>query len=205
MESKFQISLASFCSQTNCADGEVPIAGLVQATNGNFYGTTSGVEGNAICEEFLPSGCGTVFEITAGGKLTTLHRFDAFADGTIPFGGLMQATNGNLYGTTTYGGVDKEECYDLRGGCGTVFSLAVGLGPFVETRPTSGTPGTTVIILGNNLTGSTSVTFNGTSAAFTVVSSYEIKTTVPSGATSGKVKVKTPSSTLTSNANFRVP
>ena len=201
-------TLYSFCPEADCpdhADGYIPFAGLVQATNGNFYGTTSGVGGNVICEEFLPSGCGTVFEITAGGKLTTLHRFDAFADGTIPFGGLVQATNGNLYGTTTYGGVDKEECYDLRGGCGTVFSLAVGLGPFVETNPTSGAVGTPVMILGNNLKGSTSVTFNGTAATFTVVSSSAIKTTVPSGATTGKVKVKTPSGTLTSNVNFRVP
>jgi len=61
-----------------------------------------------------------------------------------------------------------------------------------------------VFILGNNLTSATSVTFNGTPAKFSVVLSTEIKTTVPSGATTGKVKVTTPSGTLTSNANFRV-
>jgi hypothetical protein len=60
-------------------------------------------------------------------------------------------------------------------------------------------------ILGNNLTGSTSVTFNGTPATFTVVpSGSAIKTSVPSGAITGKVQVVTPGGTLTSNVNFVV-
>jgi IPT/TIG domain len=79
------------------------------------------------------------------------------------------------------------------GSAGTVFSLAVGLGPFVETLPTSGKVGKAIKILGTNLTGATSVTFNGTAATFTVVSSSEIKTTVLKGATTSKVKVTTPS------------
>jgi uncharacterized repeat protein (TIGR03803 family) len=142
-----------------------------------------------------PDGCGTVFEITAAGKLTTLESFDV-TDGDSPYAGLVQATNGNFYGTTSSGGTD--------GDFGTVFSLTVGLGPFVETIPTSGVLGAAVTILGNNLIGSTSVTFNGKSATFKVVSSTEITTTVPSGATSGPVNVKTRSGTLTSNVNFRV-
>jgi uncharacterized protein (TIGR03437 family) len=85
-----------------------------------------------------------------------------------------------------------------------VFVLGVGLRPFVKTLPTSGKVGTAVIILGNNLTGTISVTFNGTAATFRVVSSSEITTTVPSGATTGPVKVTMPSRTLTSNVNFRV-
>ena len=52
--------------------------------------------------------------------------------------------------------------------------------------------------------GTTSFIFNLTAATFTVVSNTEIKTTVPSGATTGKVKVTTPSRTLTSDVNFRV-
>ena len=79
---------------------------------------------------------------------------------------------------------------------GTVFSLSVGLGPFVETQPTSGKVGAAVKILGTNLTGATSVTFNGTAAVFKVVSSSEITTTVPAGATTGKVQVVTPHGTL---------
>jgi uncharacterized protein (TIGR03437 family) len=55
----------------------------------------------------------------------------------------------------------------------------------------------------NNLTGATRVTFNGTAATFKVVSSSEITTTVPTGATTGKVKVVTLQRTLTSNV-FRV-
>ena len=79
----------------------------------------------------------------------------------------------------------------------------MGLGPFVETLPTSGKVGAAVKILGNNLKGSTSVTFNGKAATFKV-SSTEITTTVPSGATTGKVKVTTPKGMLTSNVKFRV-
>jgi uncharacterized repeat protein (TIGR03803 family) len=107
----------------------------------------------------------------------------------------MQATDGNFYGTTDGGGAY---------GDGTVFSLSVGLGPFVKTVPTSGKVGTAVTILGNNLTGTTSVTFNGTAAAFTVVSSTEITTAVPKGATTGEVQVTTASGTLSSNVPFRV-
>jgi uncharacterized protein (TIGR03437 family) len=61
-----------------------------------------------------------------------------------------------------------------------------------------------VNILGTNLTGATSVTFNGTLALFDVVSSSFITTTVPAGAATGKVQVVTPGGTLTSNVVFRV-
>jgi uncharacterized repeat protein (TIGR03803 family) len=168
-------------------DGASIYAGLVLATDGNFYGTTSAGGTNQD---------GTVFKITPGGTLTTLHIFDR-TDGSNPFGGLMQATNGTFYGTTYAGGTDEFD--------GTVFSLSVGLGAFVETRPTSGAVGASVIILGSNLTGATSVTFNGTAAAFTVVSASEIRTTVPIGATTGAVKVTRPSGTLQSGVVFRVP
>ena len=58
---------------------------------------------------------------------------------------------------------------------------------------------------GTNLKHTTGVTFNGTRATFKIVSKSEIKTNVPEGATTGKVKVSTPNGTLTSNVNFRVP
>jgi uncharacterized protein (TIGR03437 family) len=87
---------------------------------------------------------------------------------------------------------------------GTVFSEDVGLGPFVATLPTSRKVGQRVAILGTDLTGATGVTFNGTSAAFTVVSGTEIATIVPNGATTGTVQVITPSGTLSSNVPFRV-
>src|SRR6202167_4681567 len=166
-------------------DGAYPTAALVQATNRTFYGTTDGGGANSD---------GTIFSITSGGTLTTLHSFDS-TDGVLPYGGLVQATNGSLYGTTFEGGTSND---------GTIFSLAVGLGPFVETVPTSGKVGAAVKILGTDLTGATSVTFNGTAATFTVVSRSEITTTVPAGATTGKVNVVTPSGTLSSNVPFRV-
>ena len=81
----------------------------------------------------------------------------------------------------------------------------MGLGPFVETLPTSGKVKSAVKILGTDLTGATSVTFNGTAAVFKVLSSSLITTTVPTGATTGEVTVVTPGGTLTSNVNFRVP
>jgi len=80
----------------------------------------------------------------------------------------------------------------------------LGLPPFIEIMPTLGATGDPVKILGNNLTGTTSVVFNGISTPFTVVSDTLIKTTVPAGATSGSVQVTTASGVLTSNVVFRV-
>jgi uncharacterized repeat protein (TIGR03803 family) len=197
-------TIYSFCVEMNCADGSGPVAGLIQATNGMLYGTTAVGGANSSCSGILGSGCGTVFRITPTGKLTSLYSFCSqpnCADGAAPEAGLVQGTGGRFYGTTYTGGADTADC---TGGCGTVFRLSVGLGPFVETLPTSGKVGKAVIILGNNLKGSTSVTFNGTAANFTVVSSTEIKTSVPVGATTGFVKVKTPTKTLKSNVVFRV-
>jgi uncharacterized repeat protein (TIGR03803 family) len=165
-----------------------PLAGLVQGTNGDFYGTTYG----------------TIFKITPSGRLTTLYMFcsqTGCTDGSSSHAPLVQATNGDFYGTTVLGGAN-DTCPS---GCGTVFSLSLGLGAFVETQPTSGKVGSAVKILGTNLTGATSVTFKGTAAVFTVKSASEITTTVPTGATTGTVQVVTPSGTLSSNVAFRVP
>jgi uncharacterized repeat protein (TIGR03803 family) len=182
------------------ADGAYEWAGLAQGTDGNFYGTTAYGGTSQVCN----GGCGTVFEITPTGTLTTLYNFcpeSNCADGDEPLAGLVQATNGTFYGTTFQGGTQNFTCTF---GCGTVFGLNVGLGRFVVTRPTSGKVGTRVVILGNNLTGATSVSFNGTAAVFTVVSGTEIKTTVPDGATDGYVQVTAQNGTLTSNVPFRL-
>jgi hypothetical protein len=74
----------------------------------------------------------------------------------------------------------------------------------IQTLPASGKVGASVTILGNNLSGTTSIAFNGTPATFTVISSTEIKTTVPSDATSGPVQVSGPGGTFSSNILFRV-
>ncbi len=187
-------------------DGAGPADVLVQATDGNFYGTTGGGglygwTANPPPGQMSGSGYGTLFEITPEGELTTLHNFD-MTDGAGPAGGLVQATDGNFYGTTTFGG---NWPYCTLAGCGgTVFSLSVGLDPFVKTAPTSGEVGTGIMILGTDLTGATKVTFNGAAAEFTVVSSSQISATIPAGASSGKVEVSTPHGALSSNVPFQV-
>jgi uncharacterized repeat protein (TIGR03803 family) len=191
-------TLYNFCNQPNCTDGSGP-ANIYLATDGNFYGITyfGGVDNNDQ---------GTIFQFTPTGTLTTLHNFEG-TDGSGPGGGgtLMQDTNGTLYGTMLEGGIS----WPCDGGIacdGTIFSLDMGLGPFVKTLPTSGKVKAAVKILGTDLTGATSVTFNGTAATFTVASSSEITTTVPEGATTGVVKVVTAGgTTLTSNTVFQVP
>jgi uncharacterized protein (TIGR03437 family) len=80
----------------------------------------------------------------------------------------------------------------------------VGLAPFVKTLPHSAKPGSAIKILGTNLTGAASVSFNGAAAVFTVVSPTEIETTVPVGATTGKIQVTTPGGTLFSGGPFLV-
>jgi uncharacterized repeat protein (TIGR03803 family) len=175
----------------NGNDGGGPEAPLIQATNGIFYGT---VNSDGTTSSGCTEGCGTVFEITSAGTLTTLLDFDQI-DGAFPFAALLQSTSGIFYGTTQQGGTANQ---------GVVFKMAAGLGPFVSPLPTSGKVGSRVIILGNNLTGATAVTFNGTAATFTVVSKTEITTTVPAGATNGKIQVTTPTTTLKSNVVFRV-
>ena len=126
--------------------------------------------------------------------LTTLHTFDN-TDGANPFGGLVQGTDGNFYGTTYRAGP---------GGQGTVFKLSVGLGPFVKATPGFGAPGSTVKILGSNLTDANNVTFNGAAAAFTISSANLITATIPAGATTGQIQVSKPDGTVSSNVPFRV-
>ncbi len=184
-------TLYSFCSQgVPCTDGYNPTAGLVQATDGNFYGTTE-YGANRNC----PNGCGTVFQLTPAGSLATVHSFEK-TDGGYAQGGLMQGTDGNVYGTAT--GFVGQHMY------GTVFKVSLGLSPFVKTVPTAAYPGTTIFILGTDLTGATSVIFNGKAATFSFVSATEITAMVPKGSTTGTVEVTTPGGTLSSNTPFRV-
>lgn len=129
-----------------------------------------------------------------------LYNFDSV--NTNPVSGLMQNTNGKFYGTT-YSGPANKNCTSS-GGCGTVYSLSTGLGPFLKTEPFHGQVGSTIIIIGTNLTGATAVSFTGTAAAFKVVSSSEITATVPSAAKTGIVSVTTPSGTLQTALGFKV-
>ena len=80
----------------------------------------------------------------------------------------------------------------------------MGFNPLVQPNPTAGKAGQSIGILGNDLTGTTSVAFNGTAAAFTVVSSTFLRATVPTGAKSGPIQVTTSGGTLTSIVHFQV-
>jgi uncharacterized repeat protein (TIGR03803 family) len=81
---------------TGGTDGAHPLAALIQATDGNFYGTTFQGPGTGC----YGNGCGTVFTMTPDGTVTVLHAFDGGADGSFPAAALIQATDGNFYGTT---------------------------------------------------------------------------------------------------------
>lgn len=97
-----------------CPDGIDPVS-LIQATDGNFYGTTHGGGSN---------GAGTVFRITPTGTLTTLYSFCSqtnCADGSYPDGGVVQATDGNFYGTTAAGGIGA--ACQVKTGCGSLFKI----------------------------------------------------------------------------------
>lgn len=227
-------TLYSFCSRTNCDDGSLPLSKVTQASNGNLYGTTyqGGTHDCGTVFQLAPTGVlttlhsftcadgrypnapliqatdgnlygtasiggasddGTMFEITQAGQFILIHDFNG-TDGFDP-AGLMQGTDGAIYGSTGGGGSGKD---------GTIFKLDLGLGPFVSFVQPFGKVGETGSIIGQGLTGSTSVALNGVPAVFTVVSDTQIQATVPAGATTGLVKVTTPAGILTSNVPFHV-
>ena len=97
-------ALTSLHSFTGGNDGANPEAGLVQGSDGYFYGTTEG---------------GTVFKISTNGALSTLYSFTGGNDGWGLFAGLVRASDGNFYGTTLYGGTGSAEL-----GGGTVFKIS---------------------------------------------------------------------------------
>jgi uncharacterized repeat protein (TIGR03803 family) len=104
------------------SDGATPIAGLIQGSDGNFYGTT------ALGGMFYQ---GTMFRITPAGTVTILHSFSGLlGDGSVPMSGLVQASDGSFFGTTALGGTHS---------MGTVFRTALGI--VVTLHSFSGSPG----------------------------------------------------------------
>ncbi len=104
--------------------GAAPESPVIQASDGNFYGTTSGGGGGS-------RAYGTVFRVTPDGALTTLHSFN-LTDGIGPIGGLVEGSDGNFYGTTPQGGTHP--------GAGTVFVIS-GAGSFSVLHNFDGTDG----------------------------------------------------------------
>lgn len=167
------------------ADGSSPDAGLVQASDGNFYGVTgSGGSMN----------CGVIFEIAAGGEYSILLDFDS-TQGCGPGSTPIQHTNGKIYGLTGTGGTHN---------LGVGYGFDLGLPAFVALLPSLGRVGDTIDLLGQGFTGTTSVSFNGTTASFKVKSDTFLEAIVPGGATTGVVTVTTPSGALSSKQPFHV-
>jgi uncharacterized repeat protein (TIGR03803 family) len=87
-------------------DGAYPTA-IMQASDGYFYGTTEG-GGGASCTGQYGPGCGTVFRMDSAGNVTVLYSFTGQSDGSLPASGVVQGTDGNLYGTAVNGGVNDD-------------------------------------------------------------------------------------------------
>jgi uncharacterized repeat protein (TIGR03803 family) len=169
----------------SATDGGSPFAGLVQATDLNFYGmAASGGSGEV----------GTIYRINAQGSFSVLHNFDN-TTGASPSVTLVQHTNGKIYGVAFLGGTH---------GQGTFFSLNASLPPFVSLLPYSGKVGGTIEFLGQGFTSTSTVSFNGTVVKPTSLTGTFLMAPVPSGATTGFVTVTTSSGTLKSNKIFRV-
>jgi uncharacterized repeat protein (TIGR03803 family) len=130
--------LYSFCSTggVQCTDGGMPLGGLVLDSAGNLYGTASFGGANVLISG---SGVGVVFRVTIKGKETVLYNFCSAlncSDGFLPYAGLIQDADGNLYGTTSAGGIFDPNCAGEYS-CGTVFKLAPGSADlFLRIRPT---------------------------------------------------------------------
>jgi uncharacterized repeat protein (TIGR03803 family) len=115
--------LYSFCSQPSCADGAYPQGGLVMDSYGNLYGTTP-YGGDISYGEGTIRGYGTVFKIDSSDSETVLYGFTGVknADGRDPNGGLIIDAQGNLYGTTYFGGIELGA--GTTNGIGTVFKVS---------------------------------------------------------------------------------
>jgi uncharacterized repeat protein (TIGR03803 family) len=100
---------------TGGADGEYPYGGLVSDRAGNLYGTTigGGAHGAGVIFKLIPCDSGYEYKL--------LYSFTGGADGGLPYARLIRDAAGNLYGTTTEGGVENDFCD--HGSCGVVFKL----------------------------------------------------------------------------------
>jgi uncharacterized repeat protein (TIGR03803 family) len=185
--------LHSFAS--TALEGENPSSSLVQATDGKLYG---------VCANGGTLGGGTIYSITTTGTFSVLYNFDGNnnTNGDHPQSPLRQNTNGTLYGGTNNGGTST----NCTQGCGVVYSLDMGLGPFVNLVTASGRVGDQIGILGQGFTNASVVKFGGTQATtITLSGTTFITATVPVGALTGNVTVTTGATTLTSNTIFRLP
>jgi uncharacterized repeat protein (TIGR03803 family) len=169
-------------------DGTYPGAGMALGTDGNYYGSTA--EGGTYDD-------GVLFNSTPTGAYTDLYSFNNSANlmQMSPLSPPVEYTTGLLYGVTEFGGTSNN---------GIVYSLSNGLTAFVNSPLFTGKEGSTVLLLGNGLGGTSKVTFNGVPAKYMVQSDTHMTATVPKGATSGWIEVTTASGTVKSRKAFVV-
>jgi uncharacterized repeat protein (TIGR03803 family) len=125
-------------------DGGLPLGRLIQASDGNLYGTTQRGDIGGLND------CGTVFRVTPGGTVQIVDFFRFATTGCFPSNGVIQASDGNLYGVTMSGGTTPGGS----SGFGTIFRVPL------TTAPPAQAPA---------ITSANSVTFTvGVAASFTV-------------------------------------
>ena len=169
-----------YAFEPTLGDGTKAIGGLVQASDGNFYGTTSTGGSN---------GDGTVYRVTPAGAFDTIYDFTDSGDAGDPISGLTQGTDGRLYGTTA-GESDSN---------GTIYVIDLGLAapaPAVTLfTPASANVGDTIEVVGQHLVGTTAVKFTGANGttipatSFSLASGTYLTAVVPTGAVTGPISV----------------
>src|SRR5437016_6647952 len=210
--------LHSFCQETNCTDGYGPSTPMVQATDGKFYGVTSGggISGNCMCGVFYSFDVGLgpfVSLVSTSGKegaqigilgqgftgasvvkfggtqATTIHRSGAtFISATVP----AAALTGSVTVTTGATTLTSNNTFRVTP-------------TFPSFNPTSGPVGTPVVLTGTGLAQTTKVTFGRVAATtVTVNSDTQVTANVPTGARTGKITITTAGGSVTSRTVFTV-
>jgi uncharacterized repeat protein (TIGR03803 family) len=172
-------------SPTQFIDG-----GLIQASDGNFWGSFFAVPG-------------IVFSTTPNESFLEDIRLSARTNGAEPFGPI-QAADGKLYGMSFMNGAPENG----QPTNGSFWVIDAGLPPpqpqIVNFQPIAGAAGSTFLIQGAHFVGTSEVTINGISAHFKVLTANFIKVTVPKGATSGRVAVTNAGGASTTATSFTV-
>ena len=160
------------------SDGQLPFGELTHGSDGNFYGTTS-QGGASFNPATFQSGYGSVFKITPAGAVTTLHSFAGSAanDGSLPYGGPIQASDGSFYGTTEGGGLSY---------VGVAYRIAAPTVQLVSavSRKTHGTAGTFDIDLPQTGTPGIECRSGGANGDYQVVATFALPVTFTSATVS---------------------
>jgi uncharacterized repeat protein (TIGR03803 family) len=185
----YQISLKGVYKQLGPLSSRQFFDGdLLEASDGNLWGDFFG---------------GIAFESTLTGSVLLNKSFNSKVNGDEPET-ILQAANGKFYGTTFVGGAPVNG----QPSSGTIWSIDGGLPAplpdLVGFAPATGGVGSTVLIQGSHFTGTTSVTFNGVSAAFHVLSAHYLSAAVPAGATSGPMTITNAGGSASPTKNFTV-